>query len=82
MAPGTTILMPDNLYFNVIQLMELVYQPLGIRYRQVDMSNIDAVQQAVDSDPSIGLLWVETPSNALLKVTSITDMCRIAKPVL
>ena len=32
---GSTILLPDNLYFNVVQAMDLVYRPLGINYVQV-----------------------------------------------
>jgi hypothetical protein len=48
---------------------------------QVDMADLAAVQRAVDAIDNIGLVWIETPSNALLKITSVTDVCRIAKQV-
>jgi cystathionine beta-lyase/cystathionine gamma-synthase len=38
MSPGSTIILPDNLYFNVVQAMDLIYRPLGIQYVQVWMS--------------------------------------------
>ena len=45
------------------------------------MTDLAAVQRAVDSIDTLALVWVETPSNAMLKITSVTDVCRMAKQV-
>ena len=39
LPPQSTILLPDNLYFNVVQALDLVFVPWGIKYRQVRGSN-------------------------------------------
>ena len=35
LPPRSTILMPDNLYFNVILALDLAFVPWGITYKQV-----------------------------------------------
>lgn len=45
---------------------------------QVDFNDETAMQQAL-SDTTVKLLWIETPTNPLLKTTNIRQASRLAK---
>ena len=56
--------------------MHDVYQRWGLAYTAVDMGDLNAVAAAIR--PETALLWTETPSNPLLKVTDIAAVADLA----
>ena len=77
LAPGDHVIAPDDCYHGTARMLREVFAPLGSRKRAfVDMTDADAVQRAVR--PNTRLVWVETPSNPLLKITDIDRMADIA----
>ncbi len=76
LRPGDHILSGDDVYGGTFRLFDKVMKPLGIEYTMVDMRSPDAVRGALR--PSTKLVWLETPSNPMLKIFDIAKMAEIA----
>ena len=76
LAAGDHILFPDDAYFGAGRLLRELMAPWGLTYSVVNMADLDAVRAAVR--PETRLIWVETPSNPLLKITDIAAVAEIA----
>jgi cystathionine gamma-synthase len=64
-------------YHGTARLLRQVFAPWGLETTFVDMTDLAQVQAAVC--PATRLIWVETPSNPLLKVTDIAGVVAIAR---
>src|SRR5210317_577377 len=74
---GDHILIPDDVYYAVKKLLTDVCSSWGISFDLVDMTNLKAVTNAVK--PETALIWMESPSNPLLKITDIKAVVEICK---
>jgi len=74
---GSHVIFPDDVYYN-FRVMALDYLPRwGCEATIVDMGDAAAVRAAVR--PSTKLIWMETPSNPLLKVTDVGAIAAICR---
>jgi cystathionine gamma-synthase len=73
---GGHVVIPDNVYGGTWDLVHDVYQRWGLAYTAVDMADLDAVAAAIQ--PQTALVWTETPSNPLLKITDIPAVADLA----
>src|SRR5690606_22867448 len=64
--PGDHIVLGNDAYGGTYRLISRVLGPWGIGNTPVDMSDLDAVRAAVAAHRT-KLLWVETPSNPMMK---------------
>jgi len=75
---GSHVVAGDDLYGGTRRLFERVRRAsAGHEYSYVDLSNLDALQAALR--PETKLVWVESPSNPLLKIAdlaAIAELCR------
>ena len=76
LAPGDHIIPPDDIYFGAGRLVREVLAPWGLQFSVVDMTDLAALAAALR--PATRLVWVETPSNPLLKITDIAAAAQIA----
>ncbi len=77
LAPGDHVLLPDDLYHGTRRFVREILGPWGLSHDFVDMTDLDIVRAAMR--PTTRLVWVETPSNPLLKVTDIAAVAEIAR---
>jgi cystathionine gamma-synthase len=77
LEPGDHILAPDDVYYGFRKLVGEVFAKAGLQTVYVDMANLDAVRDAVR--PATRLVWVETPSNPLLKIADLRGIAAIAR---
>jgi cystathionine gamma-synthase len=73
---GARVLLPDDCYSGLRYLATEFLPQRGVVAAFVDMADAGAVEAACTPAPA--LLWVETPSNPLLKVSDIAALARIA----
>lgn len=73
LKPGDEVLLSNDVYGGTYRLISRVLGPWGIKMRVVDMSDLSQVRAALEERPS-QMLWVETPSNPLLRVTDIAGL--------
>ena len=78
LTPGDHIVMGNDVYGGTHRLVNRVLVPWGVSLSTVDMSNLDAVRAAIRPD-STKVLWIETPSNPLMKISDIAALVEIAK---
>ncbi|HLQ24211.1 MAG TPA: PLP-dependent transferase [Gemmatimonadales bacterium] len=77
LAPGDHVLVPDDSYYITRKLLGEVYARWGLEHTAVDMTDPVAVAAAVR--PATRLVWVETPSNPLMRVTDIAAIVALAR---
>ena len=77
LAPGDHVIAPDDCYHGTARLLREVFAPWGVATDFVDLTDADRVRRAVR--PATRLLWVETPSNPLLKISDIAELAGIAR---
>lgn len=74
---GDHVILPDSLYSGTQKLVQDVFDPWQLASSFVDMTNLDTVRAALR--PNTRLIWVETPSNPLLKITDIAGVAELAR---
>jgi len=77
LRPGDNVVASDDLYGGTYRLFEKVYSPLGVTFNFVDGANTDEFENAINDKTK--LIWVETPTNPLLKLSDIKAISAIAK---
>ena len=76
--PGDAILMSDDVYGGTWRLADRVWRRYGVDTQAVDLRDLDAVAAQLTSDHPPRMVWIETPSNPLLKVIDISAVARLA----
>ncbi|UNK46691.1 cystathionine gamma-synthase [Arthrobacter sulfonylureivorans] len=77
LAPGDHIVLGNDAYGGTYRLINRVLGAWGIGHTVVDMSDVSTVAAAVNEHKS-RFLWVETPSNPMMKVTDIAALAELA----
>ncbi|WP_313383300.1 cystathionine gamma-synthase [Chishuiella sp.] len=67
--PGDEIIAMDDLYGGSYRLFTRVYAKYGLKFHFVDMTNVDAVVELINDNTK--MVWIETPTNPLMKVVDI-----------
>jgi cystathionine gamma-lyase len=75
--PGDHIVSSDDVYGGVSRLFNRIIANYGVEFTYVDSSFPEQVEAAVK--PNTKMIWIETPTNPLLKVTDVEAMANIAK---
>jgi cystathionine gamma-synthase len=76
LEPGDHVIAPTDVYHGTARLLREVLAPWGLETSFVDMTDPRHVERAVR--PKTRLIWVETPSNPLLKITDVARVSDIA----
>jgi cystathionine beta-lyase/cystathionine gamma-synthase len=76
LSKGDHVVMGDDVYGGTYRLFARVFDRAGIDLTAVDMRKLDAVRRAMRARTK--LVWIETPSNPLLKVLDIAALAEIA----
>ena len=75
LKPGDRIVMGNDVYGGTHRLVNRVLVPWGIRLDTVELTDLDAVRTALADGAAV--LWVETPSNPLMKISDIQVLAEI-----
>ena len=76
LKPGSHIIAPDDMYWGIKKQLLTIYHEI-LEFDFVDQTDLDLIQSAIK--PNTRMIWMETPSNPLLKVTDIAEISKIAK---
>ena len=79
LSPGDEVVSTNDLYGGSYRIFTKIFANYGIVFKFVDMSDIDAVKAAVNAKTK--MVWVETPTNPLLRIIDIEAMCQIGHSV-
>jgi cystathionine gamma-synthase len=77
LAPGDHVVAPLDAYFGTGKLLRDTFAPWGLAVDFVDMTDLGAVEAALTSRTKV--VWIETPSNPLWRVTDIAAVAGLAR---
>jgi cystathionine gamma-synthase/cystathionine gamma-lyase len=77
LSAGDHVIVGDDVYGGTFRLFDKVFQRYGIAFTWVDASDLEAVKGALR--PETKMLWVETPTNPLLKLVDIQALSGITR---
>jgi cystathionine gamma-synthase len=78
LEPGDRLLMSDDVYGGTWRLADKVWRRYGIETDALDLRDLDAVAAAFAAEKPPRMVWIETPSNPLLKVVDVSAIARLA----
>jgi cystathionine gamma-synthase len=76
---GDCVIAEENVYGCTYRLFERVFGKFGVRVSYLDLSQ-EANWEAIRQTPPV-LVWLESPTNPLLKILDIAAICRVAASV-
>ena len=77
LQPGDEVVSTNDLYGGSYRLFTKIFEGFGIKFHFVDMNNVQAVADAINSNTK--LIWVETPTNPMMNIVDIKAVSQIAK---
>lgn len=77
MQPGDHVIAPDDVYYGLRKVVADLFGRWPIEVSYVDLTDLDALRAAIR--PTTRLIWIETPSNPLMKVTDLSAVSEIAR---
>jgi O-succinylhomoserine (thiol)-lyase len=77
LPPGAHVIAGNDIYGGTYRLFANVLPARGLRFSLVDMGDLNAVAAAFE--PDTALVWIETPSNPLLRLTDIAAVSAMAR---
>ena len=75
LQPGDEVVSTNDLYGGTYRLFTKIFAQYGIKFHFVDMSDESAVRAVMNKNTK--MVWVETPTNPLLRIIDIELMIQI-----
>jgi len=73
LRPGDHVVTTNDLYGGTFRLFRQVFEPFGLRFSFVDMTDAEAVDAAIEPGAT-KLMWIETPTNPLMRIYDIAAL--------
>jgi cystathionine gamma-synthase len=80
LTSGDHVVLGNDVYGGTHRLIDRVHGEWGIRHTAVDLGDLDAVRDALAVDDT-KLLWIETPSNPLMKISDVAALAELGHAV-
>ena len=77
LKPGDEVIAMDDLYGGTYRMFARIYQDFGIKFHFVDMTDLEKLESLINENTK--LIWVETPTNPLMKLADIAEIAKITK---
>ncbi|MUV05526.1 cystathionine gamma-synthase [Flavobacterium rakeshii] len=77
LKPNDEVIAMDDLYGGTYRMFSKIYQEFGIKFHFVDMNDLDKFKSLINENTK--LVWVETPTNPLMKLADIEAVAKITK---
>lgn len=74
---GDEVIAMDDLYGGTYRMFSRIYKDSGIKFHFVDMTDITKLKSLINENTK--LVWVETPTNPLMKLADIDEIAKITK---
>jgi len=77
LASGDHVLASDDVYGGTFRIFDKVFRRVGLEFTYVDMTDPGNVARALR--PGTRLVWIESPTNPMLKIVDLAEVARIAR---
>lgn len=76
LRPGDHVIAPEDMYGGTYRLIKEIFEPVNIKFSFTDFTDINLIKQAFL--PSTKMVWIETPTNPLLKIFDIEAISELS----
>jgi cystathionine gamma-synthase/cystathionine gamma-lyase len=76
LLPGDHVIVPEDMYGGTYRLIKEIFEPFNIKFTFADFTDLDSIKNSFL--PSTKLVWIETPTNPLLKIFDIGAISEIS----
>jgi cystathionine gamma-lyase len=77
LRPGDEVIATDDIYGGSYRMFTKIYEHFGIKFHFVDMTSTREVESMINDKTK--MIWLETPTNPLMRIIDIESMVGIAK---
>ena len=77
LSPGDHVIASNDLYGGTYRLFTKMFEPVGVSFSFVDMTDNSQVEEAITDQTK--LIWIETPTNPLLRIADIKTLSELGK---
>jgi len=77
LRPGDHVIVPEDMYGGTYRLIKEILEPFNVNFTFTDLTDLALVQKAFL--PSTKMVWIETPTNPLLKIFDIQAISEISR---
>lgn len=77
LRPGDHVIVPVDMYGGTYRLIKEIMEPMGIRFTFTDFTDLNAVRESFV--PASKMIWIETPTNPLLKIFDIEAISELGR---
>ena len=77
LSPGDEVITSNDLYGGSYRMFKKVFEKYGIKFHFIDLTNAEGIQPYVNKNTK--LMWLETPSNPLMRIIDIQACTTIAR---
>lgn len=74
---GDHVVVSDDIYGGSYRQIEEIWKPFGVEFTAVDVGDIDAIKAAIR--PNTRMIYLESPTNPMMKVADIAAISAISK---
>src|SRR2546428_4668815 len=75
LKPGDHVVYMEDVYGGTFRLFDKGLKRFGLTFSPVDASDVEAVEKAIT--PQTRMVWLETPTNTLLRVVAIDALSAV-----
>lgn len=75
--PGDEVIAMDDLYGGSYRMFTKIYEKYGLKFHFVDMTDPALIQEKINANTK--LIWIETPTNPLMKIADIAAIVQLVK---
>lgn len=76
LKPKEHILVSDDVYGGTVRACDEVLKYNGVEYTQIDFTDIENVKKNIRKNTK--MMFIETPTNPMMKVADIAEICKLA----
>ncbi|OSY88754.1 cystathionine gamma-synthase [Tenacibaculum holothuriorum] len=77
--PGDEVIAGDDIYGGTYRMFTRLFQKYGLKFQYVNMDEVESVANAVSENTK--LIWIETPTNPLMKIADIEAITKTVKSI-
>jgi cystathionine beta-lyase/cystathionine gamma-synthase len=77
LKPGDEVIAANDMYGGTYRLFSKIFEKFGVKFHYVNMNDAKNIQQLINQNTK--LIWLETPTNPLMNVVDIAEVCSLAK---
>ena len=77
--PGDHVILSDDIYGGTVRCVDEVLNPIGIESNHIDLRNLELLKETIKENTK--MIFIETPTNPMMRVADIQAICEIAHQI-